>query len=157
MFKPERISKLCEERKMTRKRLCDLSGITTATLNRVTDHGSDIGASKLDRIADVLKVPVSYFFESEYTYSGNTLRLCDSGNEKPTVQQMTIKELIGVLTDKETKEELIKECMNEEPKDESDSKLLAYYKSLLEEKERIIQLLMKINNISLPSVTPFEE
>ena len=134
MFIPSRINDLIEQRKMTKRHLCELAGISLTTLNRTTEHGSEIGVSKLEKIADILKVSMDYFFEREdFCSKDNVLiseKVVDKSNGNHTINGSGHS--INVTY-----------C---------DRREIEHLKELLKEKERMIQLLMRNQNLTIPEV-----
>ena len=133
MFRPQRINELIEKRKMTKKEFCEMVGISLTTLNRTTEHGSEIGVTKLEKMADILKVSMDYFFDrDDYSNNGNVVvskKDVDNSNNNTAINGNghTVH---------------LTYC---------DRREIEHLKELLVEKERMIQLLMHNQNISLPS------
>ncbi len=133
MFLPQRINELIEQKRMTKREFCEIVGISLTTLNRTTEHGAEIGCIKLEKIADVLKVPMDYFFDREdFSNHNNVLfaeKKVDKSNNNNTINGNghNINLTYG------------------------DQQLeIQHLKELLAEKERMIQLLLHNQNIQLP-------
>ena len=131
MFIPSRINDLIEQKKMTKRHFCELAGISLTTLNRTTEHGSEIGATKLEKIADVLKVSMDYFFDRE-DYSGKENVLISEKAVDNSQNNNTINGNGHSIN--------VTYC---------DRREIEHLKELLMEKERMIQLLMYNQKIQI--------
>lgn len=114
-----KIKTLLEKRKITIQKLCDEVGISTVGFHNIYNNKS-IKVQTLEKIADVLQVPIKYFFEDET--SDNPFFV----NESTVTYGDNNKILIN-------KNNEIKELKNE-------NELL---KNALKDKEKIIKLLEK--------------
>ena len=131
MFKPQRINDLLESRRITKVDFCEKIGISTVTLNRTIEHGAEIGCLKLERIADFFGLPIDYFFDREECRGdGNMIvskKEVDNSSNNNTINGNghTVH---------------VTYC---------DRREIEHLKELLVEKERMIQLLMYQQNISV--------
>lgn len=118
MFIASRIEQLIADNKLTKKNFCEKVSISVQGLDNIL-KGADLGSSKLERIADFFKLPIDYFFEREISIpkDGNNIGTLNGNGNK--VQQGHV----NVMQDSQEKE-------------------IEYLRTLLEEKERTIQILM---------------
>ena len=79
-----RIKKISEKKDITLKSLCERINMSYQNLNRCIRENK-ISANDLEKISDVLEVPVSYFFEEENDRINNGLSNVANGNTNSTV------------------------------------------------------------------------
>ncbi|WP_072531666.1 helix-turn-helix domain-containing protein [Bacteroides ilei] len=113
MFKPQRILELIESNKLTKKDFCKRVEISVQTLDN-TLKGAEIGSRKLERIADFFNVSIDYFFDRDNHAFNIGHQVTGNGNS-----------VSGDI--------MLSECQKE----------IMHLKELLNEKERLIQVLMK--------------
>jgi len=65
MIRPDKLAQLIDERRIVKTKLCEELDISVMTLNNFLNKGSEIGSSKLERIADKFQVPIDYFYDRE--------------------------------------------------------------------------------------------
>lgn len=121
MFNGEKITKLLEDRKQTKKNLFTYVGITGAGLDNMIANGN-MRANNLERIADFFKVSIDYFFDREIDEHSIKIGHQVNGNGIA----------VGDIT--------LSECQKEI---DHLKQLLVEKNIIIEEKERTIQILMK--------------
>jgi putative prophage lsa1 DNA-binding protein, XRE family len=119
MIRPDRLARLIEENRVTKSKLCDEVGISVMGLNNFLNKGTEIGSTKLEKIADYFKVSMDYFYDREIDSASINL-----GHHVDGIGNHVSGDIITSEHEKE----------------------IAHLKQLLEEKERTIQILMKQNN-----------
>ena len=122
MIRPDKLAQLIDEKRIVKTKLCEELGISVMTLNNFLTKGSEIGSSKLERIADKFQVPIDYFFEREVDVSSVSVGHQVKGNGN---------NISGDISLSECKKELehVKTLLEEKDK-------------IISEKERLIQVLM---------------
>ena len=122
MIRPDKLAQLIDEKRIVKTKLCEELGISVMTLNNFLTKGSEIGSSKLERIADKFQVPIDYFFEREVDISSVSVGHQVKGNGN---------NISGDISLSECKKELehVKTLLEEKDK-------------IISEKERLIQVLM---------------
>lgn len=119
MFRADKIATLIDSNKLSKKEFCKIVDISVQTLDN-TLKGAEIGSRKLERIADLFKVPMDYFYDREekwhigHNVNGNGNKV--SGNISLSECQKEVEHLTQLLHEKQT---------------------------IIDEKERTIQILMK--------------
>ncbi len=123
MFRPDKIAALIDSNGLSKKDFCKKVKISVQTLDN-TLKGSEIGSRKLEQIANLFKVPIDYFYDREveidekwhvgHNVNGNGNKV--SGDISLSECQKEVKHLTQLLHEKQT---------------------------IIEEKERTIQILMK--------------
>lgn len=121
MFNGGKIAKLLEDRKLTKKSLIDYVGITGPGLDQMIARGN-LRAQNLEKIADFFNVPIDYFFDREISEFSINIGHQVNGNGS----------VVGDISVSEYKKEI--DHLNQ---------LLKEKQSIIEEKERTIQILMK--------------
>lgn len=124
MIRPDKLAQLIEEKRIVKTKFCEELGISVMTLNNFLNKGSEIGSTKLERIADKFHVPIDYFYDREveidekwhigHSVNGNGNKI--SGNITLSEYQKEVEHLTQLLKEKQL---------------------------IIEEKERTIQILMK--------------
>lgn len=61
MIRPDRLARLIEENRVIKSKLCDEVGISVMGLNNFLNKGTEIGSTKLEKIADYFKVSNGLF------------------------------------------------------------------------------------------------
>lgn len=122
MFTPERIEQLLEDRKVTKVHLAEQIGISIAGLKKMIAGSSLPSVEKVEKIADFFNVPMDYFFNREAERISVNIGHKVSGTGNVT----------GGITLNECQKELehLRDIIKEKNK-------------ILEEKERLIQILIK--------------
>lgn len=123
MFRADKIVTLIDSNKLSKKEFCKIVDISVQTLDN-TLKGAEIGSRKLERIADLFKVPMDYFYDREvevdekwhigHNVNGNGNKV--SGDISLSECQKEVEHLKQLLHEKQT---------------------------IIEEKERTIQILLK--------------
>lgn len=117
MFIPSRIDELLNTKKsLTKKTFCEKIGISVTGLDNVLNKGTELGAFRMERIADYFKVPIDYFFDREVELPKHGVTISGDGNK--------VQHGNGNVMIEQAKE-------------------IDHLKELLEEKERTIQILLK--------------
>ena len=126
MIRPDKLAQLIDERRIVKTKLCDELDISVMTLNNFLNKGSEIGSSKLERIADEFQVPIDYFYDREveidekwhigHNVNGNGNKV--SGNISISEYQKEIEHLTQLLHEKQIiideKERTIQILLNKE-------------------------------------------
>ncbi|WP_288259111.1 helix-turn-helix transcriptional regulator [uncultured Bacteroides sp.] len=126
MIRPDKLAQLIDERRIVKTKLCDELDISVMTLNNFLNKGSEIGSSKLERIADKFQVPIDYFYDREveidekwhigHNVNGNGNKV--SGNISISEYQKEIEHLTQLLHEKQIiideKERTIQILLNKE-------------------------------------------
>lgn len=116
------ISELLKKKKMPQKDFCERVGLTDVSLRRIIERNST-KTETLERIAEVLNVPISYFFGEQpgLIISGEHNQVHNGqGNQiMMTPEQKEIEHLRELLTEKD---------------------------KVVDEKERLIQVLLSSKN-----------
>lgn len=107
-----RLKKILKTRKITQKELAEKIGVSVTTINDLLKR-EDLKVSMLEKIAKVLQVPVSYFFDEECNSgqqtNGNGIHT-NGSNNKISVQSAKKDETIKHLQEKlELKENHLEE------------------------------------------------
>lgn len=116
MIRPDRLAQLIEEKRIAKSKLCEEIGISVMALNNFLFKGSEIGSTKLEKIADYFKVSMDYFYDREINDISMNVGHHVNGNGNNVSGDIALSE-----------------CQRE----------LSHLKQLLEEKERTIQILLK--------------
>lgn len=116
MFKPDKLYGLLKQKELSSKEFFESVNLTSQAW-RNTCSGADIGVRKVERIAAKLGVSIEYFFDNE-SPSGNI-----GHNVNGSLNTVSGDIILGKY---ETE--------------------ISYLKQLLEEKERMIKLLMNAKN-----------
>ena len=116
MFRADKLAALIDSSKYSKKEICQRVEISVQTLEN-TLKGAEIGSRKLERIADLFKVPMDYFYDrdveiDEHWHIGHNV----NGNGNKVVGDISLNE-----------------CRRE----------IEHLKQLLKEKERTIQILLE--------------
>jgi transcriptional regulator with XRE-family HTH domain len=111
------IENLMSERKVKKINLYNYLGIAKNTLNDYLTGRTSMTVEMVQKIADFFKVPISYFFEDT-----------PKGNITPKGGEGSAMAVYGHASTGDTQKEV------------------EHLKQLLEEKERLIQVLMRNNN-----------
>ena len=61
MIRPDKLAQLIDERRIVKTKLCEELDISVMTLNNFLNKGSEIGSSKLERIAVKFQVPIDFY------------------------------------------------------------------------------------------------
>ena len=126
MIRPDKLAQLIDERRIVKTKLCEELDISVMTLNNFLNKGSEIGSSKLVRIADKFQVPIDYFYDREveidekwhigHNVNGNGNKV--SGDISISEYQKEIEHLTQLLHEKQIiideKERTIQILLNKE-------------------------------------------
>ena len=126
MIRPDKLAQLIDERRIVKTKLCEELDISVMTLNNFLNKGSEIGSSKLERIADKFQVPIDYFYDREveidekwhigHNVNGNGNKV--SGDISISEYQKEIEHLTQLLHEKQIiideKERTIQILLNKE-------------------------------------------
>lgn len=125
MFIPNRIEQLLEERKVTKVYLAQQIGVSLAGLKKMIAGNSLPSVEKVEKIADFFNVPMDFFFDREAERISVNIGHQVSGTGNIT----------GDISLNECQKELehLKEIIKEKDK-------------IIEEKERLIQILLSSKN-----------
>lgn len=133
MLKHKIISDLIEQRKMTKISLANYIGLTIGGLENIL-KGSDVRASNLEKIADFFNLPIDHFFERNITPETSSETTIHIGHKVGGS-----KNVLGDITMSECKKEIEHLQILLKEKDTQ----LELMKNQLDDKERLIQVLMK--------------
>ena len=126
MIRPDKLAQLIDERRIVKTKLCEELDISVMTLNNFLNKGSELGSSKLERIADTFQVPIDYFYDREveidekwhigHNVNGNGNKV--SGDISISEYQKEIEHLTQLLHEKQIiideKERTIQILLNKE-------------------------------------------
>lgn len=119
MFNGQKINKLIEERRITKKSLFEYMGTSASGLDSIIKNCNPT-AEKIEQIADFFRLPIDYFFDRKIEISDPAFSITGNGNK---VQHGDGNVMI-----------------------ETQAKEIEHLQQLLMEKERMIQVLMSIND-----------
>lgn len=131
MFKHQIINKLIEERKTTKVNVAAYIGMSSSGFNKLTNGESMPGVDKLEKLADLFNLPTDYFFERNVSVDTPNIQIGHNVNGSGNTLSGDI-----ALSECKTKLEHLQELIA--GKDEQ----IELLKSQLEDKERLIQVLM---------------
>lgn len=97
------ISELLKKKKMSQKDFCEQVGLTDVSLRRIIERNST-KTETLEKIAEVLNVPIGYFFGEQpgIVISGEHNQVHNGqGNQIMSSQEMEIEHLRELLAEKE--------------------------------------------------------
>ena len=126
MIRPDKVAQLIDERRIVKTKLCEELDISVMTLKNFLNKGSEIGSSKLERIADIFQVAIDYFYDREveidekwhigHNVNGNGNKV--SGDISISEYQKEIEHLTQLLHEKQIiideKERTIQILLNKE-------------------------------------------
>lgn len=121
-----KLLKLMEKAKLSKVRLGEMAGVSDVTISNIL-KGSDAKISSIKSIANALSVPVGYFFDEEPIAPGNLASV--KGNNNVLVGGSNLG-TINKLSECEREVELL-------------TMQVKHLTAQVEEKERLIQVLMK--------------
>ena len=117
-MKINRIIDLYKSKRMTQEELAEKSGISKTTLSQILLGQSNPTVETIEKIADALSVPVSYFFDDEISQTGNNVTQTVHGNKNTLsngemafkLELERLKEKVKVMQELiKSKDETIKE------------------------------------------------
>lgn len=122
MFRADKIATLIDSSKLSKKEFCEKVKISVQALDN-TLKGAEIGSRKLERIADLFKVPMDYFYDREVEFD----------------ERWHIGHSVNGNGNKVSGDISLSECQ----KELEHLKMLLHEKQvIIDEKERTIQILM---------------
>ena len=88
----QKLKEILKEKGISQRRLAKLAGYSQQYISAIVNNKTLVSIKALHRIAEVLNVPVSYFFEED----GST-QLCSETSKDTEVSMKEIEELIKKL------------------------------------------------------------